>query len=113
MGQKKLENIFTNLKSKNNYKKNKKLEKLEKKDKENEKNKLVKIDKDEQDAQNIIRLGVLVYSIYYYFAPVKIIFYDLVQNQNILTSISSLYKLFFSIDSTAKFIIYFIIYVLL
>ncbi len=107
MGQKKLENIFTNFKSKNNYKKNKKLEKKEKK------NKLVKIDKDEQDAQNIIRLGVLVYSIYYYFAPVKIIFYDLVQNQDILVSISSLYKLFFSIDSTAKFIIYFIIYVLL
>ncbi len=107
MGQKKLENIFTNFKSKNNYKKNKKLEKKEKK------NKLVKIDKDEQDVQNMIRLGVLVYSIYYYFAPVKIIFYDLVQNQDILVSISSLYKLFFSIDSTAKFIIYFIIYVLL
>ncbi len=96
MSKKKLVDIFVNSdSSKNNKKKSKKQ------------------NKDEFDIQDIIRLGVLGYSIYYYYIPVKIIFFDFLQNKNILETIISMYKLFFSIDSTAKFIIYFIIYVLL
>jgi len=96
MSKKKLVNIFVNSDSSKNNKK-----------------KLKKQNKDELDIQDIIRLGVLGYSIYYYYTPVTTIFFDFLQNKNILETIISMYKLFFSIDSTSKFIIYFIIYVLL
>jgi hypothetical protein len=72
-----------------------------------------KQNKDELDTQDIIRLLVFGYSIYYYYTPVKTIFFDFLLNRNLLETIISMYKLFFSIDSTAKFIFYFIIYVLL
>jgi hypothetical protein len=98
MSNKKLENIFVNSDSSKNIKKKSK--------KQNK-------DKDELDTQDIIRLAVLGYSIYYYYTPVKTIFFDFLLNRNILETITSMYKLFFSIDSTAKFIFYFIIYVLL
>ncbi len=96
MGQKKLTNIFVNSNSSKNKKKKSK-----------------KQNKDKLEIQDIIRLVVLAYSIYYYYTPVKTIFFDFLSNKNILETIVSVYKLFFSIDSTAKFIVYFIIYVLL
>ena len=96
MGNKKLENIFVNSDSS-----------------KNKKNKSKNKNKDELDTQDIIRLLVFGYSIYYYYSPVKTIFFDFLLNRNILEAIMSMYKLFFSIDSTAKFIFYFIIYVLL
>jgi hypothetical protein len=95
MGNKKLENIFVNSNSSKKKKKN------------------LKKNKDELETQDIIRLVVLGYSVYYYYTPVKTIFFDFLQNKNILETIISMYKLFFSIDSTTKFIFYFFIYVLL
>lgn len=65
---------------------------------------------DKIDVKEIIRLCLFFYSIYYYFSPVKLILINFIQNKDIIQAILSMHKLFFTINSTWKFVFYLIIY---
>ena len=62
--------------------------------------------KDNISLKELIRLFLFLYSVYYYFNPVKIILLEFIKNGNVVNIISNLRKLFFSIDSFYKFIYY-------
>ncbi len=77
------------------------------KDRRNKKN------KDDISIKEIIRLSLFLYSVYYYYTPVKTLIIEFISDGSITNIIVNSRKLFFTIDSLYKFIYYLILYAFL
>ncbi len=96
---------------------NKKLESLilskTKNIKSTNKDKSIKKNKDDISIKEIIRLFLFLYSVYYYYTPVKILITEFISDGSIVNIMVNSRKLFFTIDSLYKFIYYLILYAFL